>query len=124
MVGSAIVFAPRGAVARSRPMSAIAGITACLLASLTFTRAPVPPDPLARGYMGIQVQTGGVGIEYVEPNSPAAKAGLQQGDAILRIGKLEPHEHTQIVAHICSFRPGAIIEIEVKRGMERRIVHV
>jgi S1-C subfamily serine protease len=106
-------------------MSALTGI-ACVLAGLTFTRAPVPaepaPNPMARGYMGITVQTGGLMIDRVEPNMPAAKAGLQAGDVLVRVGTLQPREFSQVVAHVCSFRPGAVVEIEVMRGKDRKTV--
>lgn len=109
-------------------MSAITGFTACLLGNLTLALAPVPPepapDPMARGYMGITVATSGLTIERVEPNMPAAKAGLRSGDVILRVGTLEPQLFDQVVAHICSFRPGAVVEIEVMRGGERKTVKV
>ena len=102
-------------------MTTLTGIT-CLLGSLMLTRAPVPPerapDPMGRGYMGIQVQTGGLMIDRVEPSTPAAKAGLRSGDVLVRVGTLEPREFQQVVAHVTAFRPGAIIEIEVKRGGE------
>ena len=104
-------------------------ITAILLGALSVqTRAPVPPeakpDPLARGYMGITVGTGSMTIERVEPNLPADKAGLKSGDAILRVGTLEPTNFDQVIAHITSFRPGAVVEIEVQRGTERRTFKV
>jgi S1-C subfamily serine protease len=108
-------------------VSTITGI-ACVLTSLTFARAPVPPEPapnpLARGYMGITVQTGGLMIDRVEPNMPAAKAGLRQGDTLVRVGILEPREFSQVVAHVTAFRPGAVIEIEVMRGKDRKTVHM
>src|SRR5438093_539991 len=53
------------------------GITACLLASLTLVRAPVPPeappDPTARGHLRL---TGGEGatVDAVTPGLPAARA--------------------------------------------------
>ena len=106
-------------------MTALTGIT-CLLSGLMLARAPVPPepapDPLGRGYMGIQVQTGGLMVDRVEPNTPAAKAGLRSGDLLVRVGTLEPREFQQVVAHVTSFRPGAVIEIEVKRGGELKSV--
>ena len=41
--------------------------------------APVPPgpppDPLSRGYLGVTVNTGGLVVSDVYPNTPAAKAG-------------------------------------------------
>ncbi len=107
----------------------MSAITAFLLGSLTFPAlAPVPPeahpDPLARGYMGITVGTGSLTIERVEPKLPAAKAGLQSGDVLLRVGTLQPQSFDQVIAHITSFRPGAVVEIEVQRGNERKTFKV
>ncbi|MCE9563342.1 MAG: PDZ domain-containing protein [Planctomycetes bacterium] len=109
-------------------MSTIAGISACLFGNLLFTLAPIPPepspDPMGRGYMGITVQTGALMIESVQPGLPAAKSGLRSGDVLLRVGTLEPREFEQVVSHICSFRPGAVVEIEVQRGSERKTFRV
>jgi len=109
-------------------MYAITGITACVFGNLLFTLAPVPPeptpDPMARGYMGITVQTGALTIESVQPGLPAAKSGLRGGDVLLRVGTLEPRDFEQVVSHICSFRPGAVVEIEVQRGSERKTFKV
>jgi S1-C subfamily serine protease len=106
----------------------MSGITACLLGSVLFVRAPVPPeikpDPMARGYMGITVSTNSLNIETVEPNQPASKAGIRPGDVIVRVGTLEPRDFEQVIAHICSFRPGAVVEIELQRGSERKTVKV
>lgn len=103
-------------------------ITAILLGGLTYTLAPVPaetpPDPLARGYMGISVGSGSLVIETVEPKSPSARAGLRTGDVLVRIGTLQPNNFDQVVAHITSFRPGAVVEIEVKRGNDRKLFKV
>lgn len=104
------------------------GLTVYVFASLMFVRAPVPPepvpDPLARGYMGITVQTGAMTIERVEPGLPASKAGVRPGDTIVRVGTLVPQNFEQVVAHICSFRPGAVINLEVQRGSERKTLKV
>lgn len=107
----------------------MSAITAFLLGSLTLPAlAPVPPearpDPLARGYMGITVGTGSLTIERVEPKLPAAKAGLQSGDVLVRIGTLQPQTFDQVIAHITSFRPGAVVEIEVQRGNSRKTFKV
>jgi S1-C subfamily serine protease len=99
-------------------------ITACLFGSVLFILAPVPPeakpDPMARGYMGITVSTGALTIESVQPGFPAEKAGVRAGDVIVRVGTLEPRDFDQVIAHVCSFRPGAVVEIEVQRGNERK----
>ena len=104
-------------------------ITAFLVGSLSVpTLAPVPaeppPDPMARGYMGITVGTGSLTVERVEPKLPAEKAGLRSGDVILRVGTLQPQTFDQVIAHITSFRPGAVVEIEVQRGGEKKTFKV
>ncbi|MBP3955198.1 PDZ domain-containing protein [Gemmata sp. G18] len=102
-------------------------ITALLLGGATHTLAPVPPelrpDPMGRGYLGVTLGEGVV-IDRIEPNAPAAKYGLRQADVILRVGTLNPRDYSDAVAHICSFRPGAIVEIEVQRGTERKVFKV
>ena len=103
-------------------------ILAILLGGLTFdTRAPVPPEaprgPARPRVMGITVGQG-VAISEVEPKTPAEKAGLKSGDVIVRVGTLEPQTYEQVVAHVLSFRPGAVVEIEVQRGTERKTYKV
>lgn len=100
-----------------------------LFGAVTFyTLAPVPPelppDPMARGYMGITVGNGTLTVERVEPNLPAQKAGLRAGDILVRVGTLQPQNFEQVIAHITSFRPGAVVEIEVQRGSERKTFKV
>lgn len=106
----------------------MSAITAILLGGMTLTLAPVPPeappDPLARGYMGVTVGTGSLTVERVERGLPADKAGLRSGDVLVRVGTLQPQTFDQVIAHICSFRPGAVVEIEVQRGSERKTVRV
>ena len=107
----------------------MSAITALLLGGMSFSvMAPVPKaepaDPMSRGYMGITVGTGSLTVERVEPGLPADKAGLRNGDAIVRVGTLQPQTFDQVIAHICSFRPGAVVEIEVTRGTERKTFKV
>lgn len=82
--------------------------------------APIPPepmpDPLAWGYLGIRVNQGSLIISGVEPNTPAAKAGLQESDLIVRIGELEPQTFDEVAEHISTFRPGSRLKVVVRRG--------
>jgi S1-C subfamily serine protease len=104
----------------------MSGAIASLITSTMFILAPVPPepkpDPLARGYMGVWFVGDSLSIDRVEPNMPAAKAGLRSGDVILRVNSLQAQSTAQVIAHVCSFRPGAVIEMEVQRGSERKAV--
>ena len=109
-------------------MTAILVLPAILLGGLTApVLAPVPPepmpDPMARGYLGITLGEGTV-ISTVEAEAPAAKCGLRSGDVIVRVGTLHPEGYQQVVAHVSSFRPGAIVEIEVQRGSARKTFKV
>ena len=103
----------------------MSAITALVLGGFTFALAPIPPeappDPLARGYMGITLGEGII-VSEVMPNTPAERSGLRSGDVIVRVGTLTPADYEQVIAHVCSFRPGAVVEIEVKRGSERKTI--
>lgn len=106
----------------------MSGLGACVIASLMFVKAPIPheppPNPLARGYMGIEVQRDSLMIERIEPGEAADKAGLKPRDVIIRVGTLTPREFSEVIAHVCSFRPGVELEIEVERGNERKLIKV
>lgn len=100
----------------------------CLVGCVFFTLAPVPPeappDPVGKGYMGVWFTGTGegaaLGIDRVEPGKPAEKAGLRAGDLIVRVGTLTPKSTEQVIAHVTQYRPGATIEVEVKRGTEHK----
>jgi S1-C subfamily serine protease len=91
-------------------------------------KAPVPrearQDPMGKGYMGLWVSNNGLTIDRCEPNMPADRAGLRGGDTFVRVGTLTPANFEQVTAHVMSFRPGAIIEIEVQRGEQRKTFKV
>lgn len=109
-------------------MYTLTGIATCVFGSVALALAPIPraaaPDPLDRGYMGVTIATPGLGIERVEPGMPAEKAGLRAGDVIVRVGTFEPQDFNQVVAHITSFRPGAVVEVEVTRGSAKKTFKV
>jgi S1-C subfamily serine protease len=74
--------------------------------------------------MGILVLRDSLIVDQVMPGLPADKAGLRSQDVIVRVGTLLPQQFKQVVDHITSFRPGAIVEIEVQRGEERKVFKV
>jgi len=94
--------------------------------------APVPPepppDPFAKGYLGIWFTGSGpntsLAIDRLEPNQAAAKAGLRPGDVILRVNNLHPQQTQQVIDHVVTFRPGAVIEVEVDRAGEHKTFKV
>jgi S1-C subfamily serine protease len=109
-------------------MSEITALAANLFAGLTLSLAPVPadpkPDPLGRGYLGVYFVGQSLSIDRVMPGLPGDKAGLRSGDVIVRVNSLHAQSTKQVIDHVCSFRPGASIEMEVQRGSERKVVRV
>jgi S1-C subfamily serine protease len=105
----------------------MSGLTTFLVSWAAFTPvvAPVPrepaPNPLARAAIGVSADQNSLLVTNVYPHMPAGKAGVRTGDRIVRVGRLVPTEFNQVVNHICSFRPGAVLEIEVDRGGERKV---
>jgi hypothetical protein len=80
------------------------------------TGSDVPPF---RSYFGARLEDipgGGVRIAEVFPNSPAAKADIQAGDAILTVDGRRVLKLTEVADHVFSHPPYDTIEI----GLERR----
>ena len=78
-------------------------------------------ESLELGYLGISGQAGegdDVGVVVVEvlPGSPAAEAGLESGDVIIRLGDEPMHDITELSAAIKLRRPGEAVELTIKRG--------
>lgn len=83
----------------------------------------------ARPYLGVRIQhinptvanryalpvSWGAYVVRVEQGSPAALAGIQPTDIILRIGNQELGENTQFVNALFSYQPGDTVDIEILR---------
>lgn len=97
-------------------------VLALVLTASLGLAAPVPrerePDPLGWGYLGVRVTQGDLIISTVEPNTPAARAGLQPGDVFIKVGTLRPSAFEEVIMHISSFRPGSMLTFEVRRNGE------
>lgn len=85
----------------------------------TFTQA----TPRRRGgmvYVGITLDFDdsikGIGIQQVAPESPAAKAGLQPGDVIIKISEAEVNSPQDLPGILRQRKPGDKIDVTVKRG--------
>jgi hypothetical protein len=76
----------------------------------------VMPDYL---YNGI-----GLKIDGTKEGRPGAKAGLQQGDIILKMGKYEINDIYGYMDALGKFNPGEKTDIEVKRGEKKLKLNV
>ena len=102
------------------------------LAALSLA-APIPkatpPSPMGHPYVGVRLTTSRtanpkMAIDPPEPNAPSYKAGLQAGDELVRIGDCIPKNFDEFCDYVLDFRPGATLEIEVRRRGEPRIFQV
>lgn len=89
-------------------------------------------DSVARPYMGIRYQTidpavarryslpveWGVYIASIDPQGPAARAGLQTGDIITQIGEFPLDENHPYLNALFHYAPGDTVTLKVARGAE------
>lgn len=87
---------------------------------------------VARPYMGIRYQTidptvarrynlpveWGVYIASIDPQGPAAQAGLQTGDIITQIGDFALDENRPYLNALFNYSPGDTVTLKVARGAE------
>ncbi|BCJ58751.1 hypothetical protein Jiend_21730 [Micromonospora endophytica] len=66
--------------------------------------------------------TGGEGVRLVavEPAGPAAGAGLEAGDVILRLNGRPMSEPTDLIALVRKYAPGSVVTVEYRRGSDRQ----
>jgi hypothetical protein len=94
---------------------------------LAFVDAPADPHRSMRG--GFRVSMGtvpdyaftgkGMKLSGVRPDAPAARAGLQAGDVIVRVGKHEVGNVHDFMYSLQDLEPGREVEVEVDRGGSR-----
>lgn len=83
--------------------------------SVTHSFIGVQAQPLAASATGQGGQGGGLWIVSVVPGSPAASAGLQEGDIIRSIDGTPATSTDQLMAVSLTKRPGDHVEIEYER---------
>lgn len=80
---------------------------------------PMTIDETARKSMKIGIEEG-VLVSKVEPNSPAAKSGLKQGDIVLSIESQKINAPDKLQKIIGGFAPGSKINLEILRDGKRQ----
>ena len=61
----------------------------------------------------------GVVIKEVRPGSPAARAGLQPGDIVLKLNGQSVGKARQVVEAFKALGPGKIVRVQIARGSSR-----
>jgi putative serine protease PepD len=67
---------------------------------------------------------GGVRLSSVEPDGPAAGAGLHAGDVILRFGGDPVEEPNDLIALIRKYAPGSVVGVDYTRAGARQAAQV
>jgi len=81
-------------------------------------------EPLGTGpgYLGITFtkDTEGLQVTEVKPEGPAAKAGVKEGDVIVKIDgtDLKEADTGELVKLVGGMRPGTVIAVDVRRGKD------
>jgi len=90
-------------------------------------RATAGGVPRVEGFLGVGLAErtdGGAGaiIADVQPGSPAAEAGIREGDLVLSVDGEPINGQTGLVAAIRDRSPGDVVELEVSRNGVREIL--
>jgi len=83
------------------------------------------PVDLLHVWLGIEldnVDGRGAVVRRVDRDGPGAKAGMEAGDVVVRVGAYEVSDRTGFNLSICSLDPGAAIPLVVVRDGRRREV--
>lgn len=87
-----------------------------------FHAGEVPP----RAYLGATVEptSDGAKVIQVVPDSPASKAGLQEGDLLFRINAAEVKDATQALEILLTLKPDDTAAFFTRRGSEERKLEI
>jgi S1-C subfamily serine protease len=84
-------------------------------------------EPVEHAYLGVQMNAaaaGGATVGQTVDGGPAAKAGLRQGDRIVRIAGADVREPDDVSTAVNARKPGDKVEIVVVRDGDRRTLNV
>jgi S1-C subfamily serine protease len=75
------------------------------------------PDDRGQGFFGVRmVDSDGVNVTFVEPGSPAHKAGIRADDILRTIDSKPVSSVEEARELIGRLRPGAVVRVAVQRG--------
>ena len=100
-----------------------------ILTLLLLAAVATADGPKRAGYLGARLgaranRKAGVVLQQVLPKTPAAEAGLQKGDIVVRIGKEAVANPAELGAQLRAHGAGAQVDIVVIRGGEEKTVAV
>jgi serine protease Do len=106
------------------------------LAQLIFERLSKPPHKVSRGFMGVLMGelseteaarlgiAGGVRVRQVTPTLPAAEAGMQPGDIIIRFDRIPVTSMQQLRKLVMDTPPQTTVSVDIIRIEDGRPVEM
>src|SRR4029079_11408724 len=82
---------------------------------------PVPADALAE--FGLKERRGAL-VAVVNPNGPAAKAGLEPGDIVLEFNGKAVRNRDDLVSSVVSTKPGSTVPVKVMRDKKEKTLNL
>src|SRR5205814_1131284 len=79
-----------------------------------------------QAFLGVSVTSGqnGAQIMQIDPSSPAGRAGLQQGDEIIRLGDASVQSADDLTSAMQSHKPGDRVTVTFLRGQAQQSASV
>jgi len=89
-------------------------------------RLPTDERGQVRPYLGMFVDGRGDGLRVTQvgPNTPADRAGVREGDVIVKFAGTDVSSRKELIDELWTTRPGERIEMEVQRGEETVMLRV
>jgi len=84
----------------------------------------VPPEPFEREFEPFRERLSGAAVLYVEPNSPADSAGLEEGDVITAVDGRAVERNHPLDQLLQRYKPDDIVELTYQRGDREHEVRV
>ena len=96
----------------------------------------IPSGKVARGFLGVALQpltpdlatqfgvTTGALVADVNPDTPAARAGLKAGDIVTRLNGKTVEDYTQLRLSVSEMIPGTEVTLDVMRDGKTQVFHV
>jgi S1-C subfamily serine protease len=99
-----------------------------VVALTTMSRGDDDTKKNERPFLGIRMMpdesAAGMTVQEVVPNSPAEKAGIKNGDIVLKIGKTDLKDPENVREAMRDHKPGDKVTVHIKRDGKEQDIEV
>jgi peroxiredoxin len=114
----------KGVFRRPEPRGPAARLLALAVALLLCSARPTAAEGAPQAWLGVELEEGqgGVRIRHVLPNSPAARAGLIDGEEIVELDQVPVSQPATLRARLARGLPGARVKLRLVGPLGPRVV--